>query len=140
MDFYSKVSRPINTWWQIVSDKWTGKAPKGAKRSGKWPKVRDEHIKSNRECVCCGGTKTVRVHHVVPFHVDPSLELDPSNLVTLCEAKKYGINCHFLVGHLGNWQKINPAVAIDAAFWRMKLTGRLTGAARTFAKWLNSIK
>lgn len=78
----------------------------------------------------------MRVHHVVPFHVDPSRELDPSNLMTLCEAKKYGINCHLLVGHLGNWRRWNPFVWLHANQWRRRLSGTCSQIARAVAEWL----
>lgn len=58
---------------------------------------------------------------MVPFHEAPELELEPSNLMTLCERKKYGINCHLLVGHLGDYRRINPDVHGDAETWRTKL-------------------
>jgi len=57
----------------------------------------------------CGGTKAVEVHHLIPFSIAPDLELDPHNLITLCERKKYGINCHLLVGHLGNYRRFNSS-------------------------------
>jgi len=67
------------------------------------------------------------VHHVVPFHLAPDLELEPGNLLTLCESKKYGINCHQLIGHLGNYRRWNPSVREDATVWRMKLNPGKTG-------------
>lgn len=68
----------------------------------------------------CGGRKMVEVHHKVPFHVDPARELDPANLITLCESKKGGVNCHLFLGHLGNYKHANPTVAEDAANWAAK--------------------
>jgi len=43
--------------------------------------------------------------------------------MTLCENKKYGINCHLLVGHLGNWQKINLTCKADVKEWNQKIKG-----------------
>ncbi len=62
-------------------------------------------------------------HHVKPFHLFPNLELDHENLVTLCESKKYGVNCHLWFGHLGNFKLYNPDGISDAVMWRAK-TGR----------------
>jgi len=107
--------------FQHLTDRLKGKAPAGAKRSPRWRTVRREHLKQNPNCACCGGTKSVEVHHIVPFHLAPDMELEPGNLLTLCEAKKYGINCHQLVGHLGNYRRWNPAVRSDATVWNMKL-------------------
>ena len=99
----------------------TGKAPKGAKRSPKWRKVRGAFIKKYPRCFVCGSKKKVEVHHKVPFHYRPDLELEEENLTTLCENKKYGINCHLLIGHLGNYTRINAHIEYDMATWRMKI-------------------
>lgn len=126
--------RPFSIAVQIAGDSWTGKAPIGAKRSGSWRRVRDEHLKFYPQCQCCGGTDRLRVHHKVPFHEAPDLELDPSNLMTLCESKKFGLNCHFLFGHLGNWRKSNPWVQIDVAVMKRKLSGRF----KELSLWLHT--
>ena len=44
------------------------------KRSGHWALVRRRHIQSNPTCAVCGGTETLEVHHILPFHIDPNLE------------------------------------------------------------------
>jgi 5-methylcytosine-specific restriction endonuclease McrA len=77
------------------------------RRSPQWPKVRAEHLAKNPRCVVCNGTKALEVHHIVPFHVDKTLELEPTNLVTMCESGKGGMNCHLSVGHLGSFKKYN---------------------------------
>lgn len=107
--------------WATIKDRIQGKALKGQKRSSKWRKVRAAHIEKNPECEICGGKKKVEVHHVIPFNIAPDKELDPENLITLCERKKYGINCHLLVGHLGNYRGFNQSVQADALYWRAKL-------------------
>jgi 5-methylcytosine-specific restriction enzyme A len=53
----------------------------------------------------CGGTKKLQVHHIYPVHISPRLELEPSNLITLCRAKKYGLDCHLFIGHRGDFRK-----------------------------------
>jgi len=106
---------------QAISDRIGGKAPKGAKRSSKWRKVRKEHLAKNPLCACCKSKRKVEVHHKVPFHFAPDLELNEGNLVSLCENKKYGINCHLLLGHLGNYRKVNTTVDADVAVWRIRL-------------------
>jgi|CXWL01.1.fsa_nt_gi hypothetical protein len=98
-----------------------GKAPITAKRSGKWSRVRGIHLAHNPKCAICGGTAKLEVHHIIPFHVDPSQELEPSNLMTLCESASYGIVCHLLVGHLGNYRQFNPTCRVDAEIWKKKL-------------------
>lgn len=109
------------SFYQKIKDRIQGKAPKGAKRSSKWRKIRATHIAKYPYCAICGRKSKVEVHHKVPFHIAPDMELDPKNLTTLCENKKNGISCHLLVGHLGNFTRVNEAVDIDIITWRMKL-------------------
>lgn len=115
-----KKKKSINVW-KTLKDRIQGKAPKGARRDSQWSKVRKKHLKKQPYCQVCGSDKKLEVHHIIPFHVAPDLELEPSNLMTLCENGKYGITCHQLIGHLGNYRKINSSAEIDAATWRMKL-------------------
>lgn len=123
-----------------LKDRLQGKAPKGAKRSSQWRMVRAEHLQSHPTCALCGGKRKLEVHHVVPFHVDPSLELSPVNLITLCEAKALGITCHQFMGHLGNYRLFNPNVLGDAEQWRGKLAAarRELGADLTLGELVHS--
>lgn len=93
-------------------------------RSPKWPAVRAEHLRSHPTCEACGERrmKVLAVHHIVPFHVNPSKELEPANLITLCEGES--VNCHLLFGHLRNWRSWNVDVREDAAEWRAKIKSR----------------
>ena len=75
-----------------VLDRVTGKAPAGAKRASGWPRFRRSYMVDHPECAVCGRKRGLEAHHVVPFHVAPDLELDPSNLISLCR------RCHLLVG------------------------------------------
>lgn len=106
---------------KTIKDRVQGKAPKGAKRSSKWRKVRREHLKKHHKCAVCKSTRKLEVHHIIPFHLAPDLELEPKNLITLCENNKYGINCHLLIGHLGNYRRTNPNVQTDVLMWNIKL-------------------
>ena len=91
-------------------------------RSSKWSKVRNRHIEKNPTCEVCGGVKKLNVHHIKPYNHYPELELEPSNLITLCESKNKGVNCHLLFGHLGNYKNINLNVVDDCVNWKAKLT------------------
>lgn len=75
-------------------------------RSSGWSKVRREHLKKNPYCIVCGTKKMPSVHHLVPFKEVPELELEPSNLATLCRKFKH----HFTFGHLMNWRTYNNKV------------------------------
>ncbi len=88
-------------------------------RSSRWKEVRKEHLKRFPECEACGSRKSVVPHHIVPFHVDPSKELDPENLVSLCESPTF--NCHLFFGHLKRWDRHNPHVVEDAKTWRSRI-------------------
>jgi predicted HNH restriction endonuclease len=61
------------------------------------------------------------VHHKRPVHLFPELELDPANLITLCEPQ----NCHYLIGHCLSWKAYNPSVEEDAAHVREMIASRL---------------
>lgn len=92
------------------------------RRSNKWPKVREEHLRLNPTCAVCGGTDQIEVHHIIPYHINPELELEPSNLISLCESASHGIICHLAIGHApGNYKYNNPNVVKDAEYIREML-------------------
>ena len=105
---------------EYLADRLTGKAPKGAKRSKDWPAFRKEQIKKHPFCAVCKRTSRLQLHHKIPFHVAPELELSEQNTVVLCARIKV-LNCHIVYGHLGNFQRINPFVDADIAEWSTKL-------------------
>lgn len=86
----------------------------GKTRSPHWPAVRALHLKNHPICEVCGGTTKLEVHHIKPFHLHPELELDPRNLISLCEGNK-AICCHLAIGHLGNYKLLNEDVVKTAA-------------------------
>lgn len=89
----------------------------GGTRSPLWPAAREAHLKLEPDCQVCGGTDGLNVHHIRPFHLHPELELDPTNLITLCTANKT-MNCHLKFGHWGNFTtKYNPKIRIEAPIW-----------------------
>jgi len=75
---------------------WSSEPP----RSSRWPEVRRAHLEKEGWCRACGATKDLEVHHIEPFHLTPDRELDPSNLITLCERMFH--QCHLRKGHLGS--------------------------------------
>lgn len=80
-------------------------------RSGKWPTVEKHFLGANPTCAACGTKIRLNIHHVKPFHDFPQLELDPTNLITLCMSRK---ECHLLIGHGGAFSRYNPNVEEDA--------------------------
>lgn len=94
--------------------------PFSKNRSSKWPQARRDYLKEHPVCEITGETKNLDVHHIVPFHVRPDLELLPSNMITLTRRK--GI--HFIFGHLLNWKSWNENIDQDAEMWRNKILNR----------------
>src|SRR5665213_577681 len=90
----------------------------GAARSPKWEQVRKAFIALHPTCAVCGTkgslTNQLNVHHIQPFHLHPALELDNSNLITLCRRD------HYLMGHLLNWSSFNKDIPTDSTLWNTK--------------------
>lgn len=105
-----------------IQDRLSGKVPAGSKRSDKWPEVREAHLKIQPYCKCCGGKNKLQVHHLKPFHLHPELELNPKNLITLCEDSVH--NCHILFGHLRNFKSFNVNCPKDVKIWSDKVKNR----------------
>lgn len=87
-------------------------------RSSKWKKVREEFLKRNNSCRACGKKEDLEVHHIEPVHINPSKELDTTNLITLCS------NHHLVFGHLMDYKSWNVDVVNDAEVYLNKVTNR----------------
>lgn len=99
---------------------WFGnKQVRYAIRSSRWSSVRKEHIKENPQCAVCGKTTKVEVHHIEPVHISPDKELDPSNLITLCDSP-----CHLVFGHLMNYKSWNKDVVKDCQIYKQKIKNK----------------
>lgn len=112
-----------------IADVAQGKTELGKLRSGRWPAVRKQHLDAHPHCEVCGSSAKVEVHHIEPFHIQPARELDPDNLITLCEVNKGGVNCHLFIGHLGNYRSYNVEVRADSLNWSDKIKNRPSGDA-----------
>jgi hypothetical protein len=118
----------------------------GIARSPKWRAVEKKYLKENPICVACG-KKTkfpLQVHHVHCFHVvvalgRPDLELDPRNLLTLCEdeAGRKSNQHHLLVGHLNSFRSANINALTDA---RKTFKGMTKKQIEVSPKWLALVK
>ena len=89
------------------------------KRSKHWRKTRKNHVFAHPECAACGTDNDPEVHHIKDFSTYPELELEPTNLITLC-----GKRCHILFGHLLSWKSINPTVVEDSTWFFKKVVHR----------------
>lgn len=90
-----------------------------AYRSPKWSSVRKEHLNSQPICAACGRSKKLEVHHIEPVHLNPDRELDPSNLITLCDDP-----CHFIFGHLLDYKSWNKDVVADCKVYLNKVKNK----------------
>ena len=82
-----------------------------ASRSPEWPRVERLYRKLFPACAACGSSKRPQVHHMKSFSQHPELELDPTNLITLCMDN----DCHLYIGHLDNFKITNTFVVEDSA-------------------------
>jgi len=91
---------------------------KASSRSPKWAYFRTKllvkHRAAGKGCEACGSKVGLQLHHIVPFNVNPKRELDPTNIIVLCEFVG-GLECHELLGHGDNWKRYNPRIREDAA-------------------------
>jgi len=74
-------------------------------RSSDWRDVRNSVVVEHPYCALCGAEKELEAHHIVPFHINPSLELATNNLAILCRS------CHYQLGHGGiSWSYENTNI------------------------------
>jgi hypothetical protein len=88
-------------------------------RSSKWPAFRKKYLAEHKTngggCEACGAKTGLQLHHVHPFHTDPSLELDPSNMLVVCMFVG-GLECHEKIAHSEKGFKwVNPNSRADCA-------------------------
>jgi hypothetical protein len=115
----------------------------GHGRSSHWPTVEKAFRKVHPQCTCClvHSTKHVQIHHRFPFHYAialgrPDLELDPRNLITLCEWPSHpSPDHHLLIGHLENFQSSNLDVAEDAITFR----GMSAAEIKKDKRWIKKV-
>lgn len=94
----------LRSWLSADADLVAGSRP----RSSQWPRVRREHLRRYPRCAACDRHQDLEVHHIIAYSDRPDLELEPSNLITLCADP-----CHIVHGHLMSWTRINPRVRQD---------------------------
>ena len=86
----------------------------GIPRSSKWPKIRNDFIRQYPNCEACG-VKAETVHHIIPYHKNPLLELDTSNLISLCD------ECHLVLAHLKSFQRFDSDIKEVTRLFKKKV-------------------
>ena len=86
----------------------------GVPRSGKWGPWLKAFLRG-KSCIACGQREGLTGHHVVPYHEDPSRELDPTNVEPMCSDR-----CHLVHGHFNDYSLHNPTVREDCAAYLAK--------------------
>lgn len=102
----------VASWWMSGSEATVTVA---GERSGRWPAVRRAYLETHPVCEACGTYADLEVHHVLPFHERPDLELEEHNLITLCRRH------HWEIGHDpdGPWEPARPSwTASNAGVWQ----------------------
>ncbi len=90
-----------------------------SKRSPKWQTIKKHFLQTNPTCAVCGNNVHLNVHHILPFHLFPELELDVNNLITLC---MFRLECHLRIGHGSNYAGFNKNIIRDAAILRKDIS------------------
>lgn len=105
------------------------------KRSPRWKQAKAMHLVMEPTCAACRGETRVQVHHIRPFHLQPEMELDLANLISLCMGPN---ECHLRVGHGGDYKAFNHTVredSQDVLEARISASeGRVAGKLRDIAK------
>ena len=83
-------------------------------RSSQWSGVRKENIKSYCEFCERKPLLGLNLHHILPFHLYPEAELDPTNFITVCR------HCHLYFAHLGSFKSFNKDIKKEAEEWQTK--------------------
>lgn len=98
-------------------------------RDPRWRALRQAWVREHPACVVCGSKRLLEVHHKKPFHLFPHLELERSNLMTLCQGSR-GANCHFLVGHGCDWSRYVKEPELVAQTLRVEVFVKLQPETR----------
>lgn len=88
-------------------------------RAQAWHSLRAAHLEKEPACAACGRTANLEVHHVIPVSFNPSRQLDPDNLITLCATP-----CHLMFGHLMSYHCYNKDVRRMAAEFKFAVKKR----------------
>ena len=91
----------------------------GGKRDPRWREVRAAHVQKEPVCQACGKNSKLDVHHIIPVGIDNTTDLDPDNLITLCNQP-----CHLVFGHFMSYYCYNSAVRKMVDEYRVALERR----------------
>jgi hypothetical protein len=78
-------------------------------RSPKWRALQQRFVREKKCCFITRLRVDLEVHHKIPYHVRPDLELEWDNLCLLTRP------VHYLIGHHCNWAYYNQNFEEEAA-------------------------
>lgn len=87
-------------------------------RNPGWESFRREIIKGQPACEASGVAWELEVHHLLPVHLRPDLEMVRDNCMVLTRT------LHFWLGHYGNWASYNPRARKEAATFLKRVLHR----------------
>lgn len=87
----------------------TGAVYKRTNRNSKWEALRKYVLSLYPQCAICGSKSNLHLHHILPVNLYPEHKYNQNNLIVLCNGKN---NCHFIHGHLSNWNNYNPNLLV----------------------------
>ena len=72
-----------------------------------------DHLRKFGSCAWCGARRWLQVHHIKPVSKNPELAADTNNMLTLCGHR----GCHRVIGHYGDFRRINPHAPAACAYF-----------------------
>jgi hypothetical protein len=110
--FTDELILPLDSFRPLmVSDRLPPVSVNGVRRSPHWMEFEKAYL-HGKSCAGCGRIDTLSAHHMIPFHVDKSRELDVTNLLPLCYGPTF---CHWVIGHCAlSWECWHPDPVSEA--------------------------
>lgn len=96
----------------------------GKPRHKDWYKKSRIFITKQPWCSACGvkELKNLVVHHKIPVHIAPELEMVETNWKVICETPS--MNCHLYIAHLKIWTSYNKDIDEDCERMLLKIRNR----------------
>lgn len=114
---YGKVSTPELKAFELGMSYEEYSLIKSDRDIQTWDFVRDKVLNlDDKTCCLCGSKRSLEVHHIIPFSINPMLAYDPDNLITLCKT------CHDK-NHTGECSTSNLSKRSCVKWYKKKSNG-----------------